>query len=231
MNIKKYLKILYKKSWLVILIPLFAVVTTCLSCKFVMKPVYESSESICIISRSGSVSPYEGGYDSVMVDQQLLKDYSELVKSNYVTDTVLNTLSITDITREDLKKRVYVELKNEIRILVIKVQDKDPYMARALTETYGQVIVDQAVFWMNSDSLSVIDHAEIPEKAIKPDFPLYTLIAAIVGLLASVGIIFFMEYLDDTVKTVDEVEKCMGTAVLGTIPDFEIISWRDKFEK
>ena len=230
MNIKKYFKILYKNIWLVILTPLFSVVITCLFCKFAMKPVYESSESLYVISANSGISPYVGGYDSVMVDQQLLKDYSELIKSNHVTTAVLDALSITNLTREDLKNKVTVELKNDTRILIIKVQDEDPFMAKSLTETYSQVLVDQAISWLNTNSLSVIDHAEKPDKPVKPDFLLYSLIAVVVGLLASIGIIFSMEYLDDTIKTVDEVEECMGTFILGTIPSFEIGCGRDENE-
>ncbi|HBT64289.1 MAG TPA: hypothetical protein DEB10_06475 [Ruminococcaceae bacterium] len=108
--------------------------------------------------------------------------------------------------------------------------DVTDLMAKSLTETYSQVLVDQAISWLNTNSLSVIDHAEKPDKPVKPDFLLYSLIAAVVGLLASIGIIFSMEYLDDTIKTVDEVEECMGTFILGTIPSFEIGCGRDENE-
>ena len=222
MYVKTHLKILFKKLWIILLVSFLTAGAAGFVCKFVMKPVYESTESFYVINANSNSSYTIGGYDSVMVDQQLLRDYRELIKSNYITGAVLDALSVSDVTREDLRKRVNVELKNETRILEIKVQDTNPSMAKALAETFGEVFVEQAKSWMQLESISIIDYAEMPEKPIGPDFTLYTLFAAIIGFLAATGAVFFMEYLDDTIKTIDEVERYMGTVVLGTIPEFKI---------
>jgi capsular exopolysaccharide synthesis family protein len=40
----------------------------------------------------------------------------------------------------------------------------------------------------------------------------------VVGLILGVGLAFFIEYLDTSVKTIDDVERALGAAVLGVIP-------------
>ncbi|MGH2511384.1 MAG: polysaccharide biosynthesis tyrosine autokinase, partial [Candidatus Limnocylindrales bacterium] len=65
--------------------------------------------------------------------------------------------------------------------------------------------------------LTVVDPA-IP--AIEPSSPrvlLNTILAALVGLLISVGIAFLLEYLDDTVKSSADVEGLVGVPTLGAI--------------
>ena len=71
-----------------------------------------------------------------------------------------------------------------------------------------------------------IDHdtAFIHEKAepslypAKPNVPAYMALAAIVGLIIGLGLAFFIEYLDTSVKTLEDVEKYLDIPVLAVIP-------------
>ncbi len=66
--------------------------------------------------------------------------------------------------------------------------------------------------------VAIIDPAEV---SIKPDRPRKVLnitLGVIVGLIVGVGLAFFIEYLDTSVKTIDDVERALQAAVLGVIP-------------
>ncbi len=52
----------------------------------------------------------------------------------------------------------------------------------------------------------------------KPSVILYMILAAALGILAGIGLAFFIEYLDTSVKTVDDIEKHLGLPVLAVIP-------------
>ena len=69
-----------------------------------------------------------------------------------------------------------------------------------------------------SSTVEVIDDADLPEKAVKPNIPLNIALGMVVGLILGVGLAFFIEYLDTSVKTIDDVERALGAAVLGVIP-------------
>ena len=64
----------------------------------------------------------------------------------------------------------------------------------------------------------VIEEAEPPQTPSSPIVPLNIILSIIFGVLAGVGLAFFVEYLDVSVKTVDEVEKFLGLSVLAVIP-------------
>lgn len=76
----------------------------------------------------------------------------------------------------------------------------------------------------NFDKGIAFDPAKIWEKAeasiypAKPNVPAYMALAAIVGLIIGVGLAFFIEYLDTSVKTLDDVEKYLEVPVLAVIP-------------
>ena len=67
-------------------------------------------------------------------------------------------------------------------------------------------------------SVEIIDEADLPIKAVRPNIPLNISLGVVVGLILGVGLAFFIEYLDTSVKTIDDVERALGAAVLGVIP-------------
>lgn len=68
-----------------------------------------------------------------------------------------------------------------------------------------------------SNLLTVVQPAVPPEEAIAPRPILNAIIAAFVGLLVAAGIVFLLEYLDDTIKDASEVQATVGLPTLGTI--------------
>ncbi|MBI3849232.1 MAG: polysaccharide biosynthesis tyrosine autokinase [Verrucomicrobia bacterium] len=66
--------------------------------------------------------------------------------------------------------------------------------------------------------VSIVDKAEPALRPVKPNKPLNIILGIIVGLLVGVGLAFFIEYLDTSVKTIDEVERSLQAPVLGVIP-------------
>ena len=72
---------------------------------------------------------------------------------------------------------------------------------------------------MNVDNVTVLSKAEIAENQspIKPRPMLNVAIAFVVGLMASVGLAFLLEYLDNTVKKEEDVENLLGLPVLGVV--------------
>ena len=71
----------------------------------------------------------------------------------------------------------------------------------------------------NKPTVAQIEAATVPEEPFYPR-PVETgLLYGAVGLFAVGGLIFLIEYLDDTIRTPDEVEEILGQPVIGTIGD------------
>ncbi len=62
----------------------------------------------------------------------------------------------------------------------------------------------------------------------KPSVILYTLLAAMLGVVAGIGLAFFVEYLDTSVKTVDDIERHLSLPVLAVIPTDIVILLQQK---
>jgi len=106
------------------------------------------------------------------------------------------------------KGRHYFDAK---RALSNKTRIRDTILFRVMQEK-----VDLAL--PKESTVEITDMAEVPKTAIRPNIPLNIALGVVVGLILGVGLAFFIEYLDTSVKTIDDVERALGAAVLGVIP-------------
>ena len=68
------------------------------------------------------------------------------------------------------------------------------------------------------ESIVVHDDPVISESPVSPNVTLNLVLGAVVGLIFGVGIAFFLEYLDTSVKSLEDVERYLQVPVLAVIP-------------
>ncbi|RKY70580.1 MAG: hypothetical protein DRQ24_09020, partial [Candidatus Latescibacterota bacterium] len=66
-------------------------------------------------------------------------------------------------------------------------------------------------------NISIVDPASVPNVPFKPRRGRNILLAMVVGLTLGIGLAFFLEYLDDTIKTPEEVERYLKIPFLGYV--------------
>jgi len=81
------------------------------------------------------------------------------------------------------------------------------------------------------DNVIVVQEATVPEKPVRPRTMLNTLLAAVVGAMLAVGTAFLIEYLDDTLKSSEDVARVLGLSTLGAIAHMRLDGRADKIEE
>ncbi|MEB3327737.1 MAG: polysaccharide biosynthesis tyrosine autokinase [Candidatus Sericytochromatia bacterium] len=71
---------------------------------------------------------------------------------------------------------------------------------------------------MNVGNVRIVEEAVLPERPIRPKKAQNMLLAVLVGLLGGIGLAMFLEYLDDSIQTVDDAEEAVQLTTLGIIP-------------
>jgi polysaccharide biosynthesis transport protein len=66
--------------------------------------------------------------------------------------------------------------------------------------------------------VEIVRRAEPGKDPVRPNKSLNIVLGVVVGLIVGIGLAFFIEYLDTSVKTIDEVERAFQAPVLGVIP-------------
>ena len=104
----------------------------------------------------------------------------------------------------------------QVSQLEAKVTD-DRQMYTGILTSYEQVQLTQD---QTTSTISQIEPAVTPTIPVSPKVLQNTLLAAVVGMLLAIGIVFAIEMLDDTVKTPDEITHQLGLPVLAAIMHF-----------
>ncbi len=219
LELKDLLLIIKKRLWLIVVITLATSALSAILSFFLMNPVYQSDTSLYIGRSMDNQSSI--GYNDLMLNTQLVNDYRELVKSRMVTSIVLERLSLKDMTLEQLSEKLNVESKQNTRLIVISAQDEDPVLARDIANTVAEIFMEKVADIMMVENIQIIDTAELPEAPVKPNKLMNIAIATLLGFMLSTGVVFLVEYMDDTIKTPDDVQKYLGLSVVGTIPVFD----------
>lgn len=109
---------------------------------------------------------------------------------------------------EKSKMGEYIESKNKA-IQARKILD-------TLELSYQQQKMLESV---KHPTARIWERAEKADYHAKPNVPAYMVMAGLVGVVLGVGLAFFIDYLDTSVKTLDDVERYLQIPVLAVIPN------------
>jgi non-specific protein-tyrosine kinase len=94
-----------------------------------------------------------------------------------------------------------------------------------LLKSYEEIRLAEA---QAMDNVVVAEPAVVPRYPVKPNTLQNTLLAAVVGCMLAVGVAFLIEYLDDTIKTSEDVRQTLELSTLGAITRIEARTGEEK---
>ncbi|MDX8344140.1 YveK family protein [Rossellomorea sp. YZS02] len=219
-SLRELMDTLKKRMQLIILITLTAILVSGGVSYFLLTPVYQSSTQL-LVNQAKSDQPILN-QGEIQANLQLMKTYNVIIKSPTILDKVISDLDL-DMTTSQLNEKITVGSESDSQVINLSVQDTDPEVAAEIANKTASVFQKEIPNIMNVDNVSILAKAEVGEKQspIKPKPLLNIAIAAVVGLMLGVGLAFLLEFLDNTIKTEQEVEKLLGVPVLGSITRIE----------
>lgn len=214
MTSQDYLKILTKRGWLIGLLLAIGLAGG-LVLTLLMTPMYRSSIKI-------SVNPSRPEYGTALTINNLLSNFSLQLTTVKLAQDVVDQLRL-DIAPETLVGRVKVTPQQDNFMLLVEADNPDPRAAERIATTLAATFVNQYTA-ANAEAprqdridVSLLDDAE-PAKLNRPRAEVNIVAGALAGLLLGIVVVFVLEYLDDTIKTVDDIESVMSMRTVGTIP-------------
>jgi capsular exopolysaccharide synthesis family protein len=100
-----------------------------------------------------------------------------------------------------------VQTQQEIQALQSRLALLQTNYANLLTNTQNGA----------TNTLSVLEPATLPVVPVGPGKPVIILLATLISVALAIGTTFLIEFLDDTVKSPEEVEQLLGTPILGYV--------------
>jgi len=87
-----------------------------------------------------------------------------------------------------------------------------------LVQSYEQLRLTAS---QSTDTLIVFEEARVPTEPVRPRKLMNTALAGVLGAMVAAGAAFVIEYLDDTLKTPDDVNRTLGLPTLSAIGRLE----------
>ena len=161
--------------------------------------------------------------EMIQLKAKLDSMWNELKKAVDVAESEYNSalkkeVSLKNLLEEQRAAVVRME-SNAILYKSIKIEVENKRgLLNSLVERQNETLVSARLGGLKTSNISIIDKAKVPKDPVSPKKKLNLILALLMGLFGGVSLCFVFEYLDNTVKGPEDVEKLARLPSLGVIP-------------
>ncbi|UJF34574.1 YveK family protein [Paenibacillus hexagrammi] len=219
LDLRDILKIIRKRVWMIASIVVIATIATAVISYFFMQPIYEASTKLIINKSNDQVGMTQVDLNSVNLNIRLIDTYKEIIKTPRIMDKVVADYPDLNISAEQLVQKVKVSSVNNTQVMTLIVQDPSYARAASIVNAVSKVFQSEIPQIMKVDNISLLNEAQDIKQPIpvKPNKNLNIAISFVVSLMLALGIAFLMEYMDDKLKSEEDVQEYLGLPTLTMI--------------
>ncbi|NCC08000.1 MAG: capsular biosynthesis protein [Clostridia bacterium] len=185
---------------------------------FMITPMYEASATMIVNTRQDQTANVTN--DQINSAKNLVDTYAIIIKSDTVLSSVISDLNL-DMTYSQLSSSVTVSAVDSTQVMQVSVQNADPALAKSIVAEITAIAPEIILDKVEAGSVKVISEARAGDKPVSPSLTKNVAIAALLGLVLSVGFVLLREMLNNTFKSDEDIQKNLGIPVLGVIPRVE----------
>ena len=138
----------------------------------------------------------------------------EFMKHDYQTALAEEQALEKSLLKEKKKAMELNEIAIMYGVLKRKAQSAKK-MYDLLVKRFKEASLTEEIKTVNA---RVVDRAQVPQNPIKPQKKRNMMLALVLGLGVGTGVSFFAEYMDNTFKTPEDVQRILDIPYLGTVP-------------
>lgn len=217
MTLKQIFTLILNRIYIIVAIPLVAVIATIVVVFNFVEPSYTAFTTIYVYNKSD-----EGVTQSDLnASLALTSDYKEIAMSYSVLDAVAKDYGYESKAELRRDYDISVSTITDTRMMKISVTGKNRTKVDDVANSIGHYFKINAMNIMDLDNIEVVDMAKEQTKPSAPNKNASILIAGVVGLLLALAIVLLVEALNTTIRTPEDVEKVLGLPILAKIPRME----------
>lgn len=222
LSLKEILVVIRRRFLIITAIVLVCTGTAALLSYVLLPSVYTAQASLIVSERQTSQTAGVLDYSQVQTYRTLAVTYAEIITSRTIFQDAINKLKLKT-TVENLAKATTAQVRGQTEIINLSVRDADAKRAALIANTLAASFINQLPKLVSRvEKVSIIDPAAVPVKKTSPRPLLLLAIGMVGGLVLGFLAAFLVDYLDDTVKTADDVRQLLGLRVLAVVPDVHL---------
>lgn len=219
-SLQEIFQTIRKRILLIFSITVLAVVLSAVISYYYITPIYEASTQL-LINKERTDQLYV--YGEIETNLQLISTYNVIIKSPVILDHVRDELAIVNMTTDMINEKISVSSKGDSQVVTITVQDANKFNARDIANSTATIFKREITELMNVNNVTILTKATASkgQVPVKPIAILNLAIAMVIGLILSIGLAFLLEYLDQTIKSEQDIEKLLSLPVIASISSME----------
>ena len=219
-NIKDLLNYFLTKLWLLIIIVLGVLIIGNAYSLFIKVPLYQSKTKLVLVSESNAQTGMT--QNDVMLNNNLVATYSEMIKSRDILKQVINNLGLKDESTESLSNKINVSTTANTQTIIISVSDTDGKTAKLICDEVARVFTKEIVKIYRLDNVHVYEKAIVSNSPYNMNIAKDNVIYLLLGIVVGGGIIFLFFFFDTTIKSSEDIEEKMELNLLGIVPKVSV---------
>lgn len=203
-----------RMSW-IIHATLIGLLLTAIYTFFIATPTYSSTTQL-LVNRTQQTEVIQ--QSDINTNLQLINTYKDIIRGPAILDEVRDTLNLNE-SHSSLSNRISVSNQDNSQVFSIQVADENPNNAATIANTTATVFQENLDDIMNVDNVTIISEALPNPNPTSPNNALNLAIGLVLGAMVGVGIVFLVEFLDNTVKDERFITQELGWTNLGSISE------------
>lgn len=185
---------------------------------YFVTPLYEATSKLYIVNSTDSAI----NLSDLQIGTYLASDYIEVFKTWEVHEAVIQNLKL-NYSYTQLQNMLTIENPNDTRILNITVLSPRPQEAADIANEYASVAIRYIADTMSTEEPNVMSVALVPTNTASPNLTKNILIGFFFGIALSAAIVTIRFMTDDKIKSMDDVQRYTGLAVLAIVPTLSFV--------
>ncbi|MBD2848640.1 lipopolysaccharide biosynthesis protein [Paenibacillus sp. IB182496] len=220
MEIKHYFRIIRKRLWLILTCVLVATATSAYYSYTFIQPIYQASTQIIINNTVGQVGNEQIDFNTLGTNLMLIETYKEIIRTPAIMDKVVEAAPELGLTSQMLGQMVQVTNANNSQVMTLTVYDLSYARAATIVNTVTQVFQAQISSIMKVDNVHILNEAYLDDvpPPVNQSVNQNIMLSFGIALVFAVALAFLLEYLDDTLKTEEDIRRVFGgVRTFGTV--------------
>lgn len=198
-NLKAIFKVIKKRLWLIIVTSFLAAVAGGAYSTYYKVPLYQSSAHVIIGA-----------------DENFMKTLKVLAKEPMVMEDVIKELDIQK-SPGGLAGQISISTIGGSQIVKITVTDTNPELAAKIANATVEAFKNNAEEIFNFNKFRMLTEAKENTFPFNINTKRTATMAFMLGAILGIGLVFFLDSLDERVKSEYEIEKILGLTLLGRV--------------
>ena len=203
-----------------VLIILATSIVAALVTLFLISKKYTAEAKLIIVQKSNPDSQ-QISYNDLQTSQKLVNTYSEILKSEAISDDVIRNLKLDQegIDHASYLSMVKISSVKDTEVIKILVETKDPNLSANIANEIVSVFRRKIVTIMNIENVTVLNSAKVPEQKSSPSNLKNTLMGFLLGGVIDGCIVVYLLLNDRNIRTEEELKEIFDYPIIGLIPD------------